>query len=262
MPTGVNVKQNNNIVTRNTEVFDSIGTNKTTPEWVLRMGNQWGEKRKIRLTIENPVTNFWDLGYYVVELDDAIFDAWVAGSSVGNGYTLSGKTFYVYSDSFYLDNIVLNGNQWGWAHFQFRLHDSTTITADRGQQLFSFVQYSSPLDPTEYTTDGGFNFLLNLEKDTAYVPPHVDSLSFSVYPNPINVGNITVGVTTNFSTTEAVLNLYDFWGNPVISEVSLGTINEGYTEKSIDIGKPASGTYSMVITANGINYSQIVIVEM
>lgn len=45
-------------------------------------------------------------------------------------------------------------------------------------------------------------------------------------------------------------------------KVSLGTINEGYTEKSIDIGKPASGTYSMVITANGINYSQIVIVEM
>lgn len=259
VPTGHNVINNNNIVTRNTEVYDSIGTNKTTPEWVLRMGNQWSDERKIRLTIDTPVTNYWDLGYYVLQLAPNLFSAWEAGGSNGDGFTLDGNTFYISNDGFFLDNIVLDPNEWGWAHFQFRLYPETVIDTDRGQQMFSFVQYSSPTTGGDDEADGGFNFLLNLQPDTAY-DPHVDSLDFVIAPNPTSGSTVNVGITTNFTTSSAVLNIYDNWGYAVISPMGLGTLTEGANSRTVNISSLSAGTYTMVITANGVNYSRTFIV--
>ncbi len=259
IPTGVNVKNNNNIVTRNTEVYDSIGTNKTTPEWVLRMGNQWSDERKIKFTIDNPVTNYWDLGYYVLQLDPHIFSAWKDGGSKGEGYTLDGNTFYINEDGFFLDNIVLDPNEWGWAHFQFRLNPETVISTDRGQQMFSFVQYSS-LSGGDDEADGGFNFLLNLQPDTAYIDPHVDSLNFVIAPNPTSGSTVNVGITTNFTTSSAVLYIYDNWGYSMISPMGLGTLTEGANSRTVNISGLSAGTYTMVIVANGVNYSRTFIV--
>jgi hypothetical protein len=261
VPTGHNVINNNNIVTRNTEVYDSIGTNKKTPEWVLRMGNQWSDERKIKLTIDNPVSNFWDLGYYVVQMDSSIHTEWVSGGSQGSGYTLLGNTFYIYGDSFYLDNIVLDSGEWGWVHYQFRLHDTTQMPNDEGNQLFQFVQYSSPIGSTTYEPDGGFNFLLNLEADINYVPPHVDSLDFTISPNPTTQTTIALAITTNFSTSSSVLNIYDNLGTAMISQVSLGALVEGTQGKSVDITGINAGVYSVVITANGINYTESLVIN-
>jgi|GEM_PF-850545 len=162
-PTGVNVKNNNNIVTRNTEVYDSIGTNKKTPVFVLRMGNQWSVSRKVRLSLSNSISNYWDLGYITLQLSPEIFTAWSNAGAVGSGYTLSGDVFIISGDGFYLENIPLPADQWGWAYFQFRMYSGQNITSYRGTQLFNFVQYSSE-DPDNiaYESDGGFNFLLNL----------------------------------------------------------------------------------------------------
>ena len=260
VPTGHNVINNNNIVTRNTEVYDSIGTNKTTPEWVLRIGNQWSDERKIKLTIDNPVTNFWDLGYYVLQLEPHIYSAWEEGGNSGEGYVLDGNTFYIYDDGFFLDNITLAPNIWGWAHFQFRLYPETVMDEDRGQQMFSFVQYSSPSAGGDEEADGGFNFLLNLQPDTAYTEPHIDSLSFVIAPNPTSGSIVNVGITTNFTTSSAVLYIYDNWGYSMISPMGLGTLTEGTNSRTVNISSLSAGTYTMVIAANGVNYSQTFIV--
>lgn len=261
VPTGHNIINNNNIVTRNTEVYDSIGTNKKTPEWVLRMGNQWAGQRKLKLTIDSEVNNFWDLGYYVVHLGTNIHSAWEAGGSSGDGYTLEDNTFYVYDDGFYLEDITLDSGEWGWVHFQFRLYEETEIEEDRGQQMFSFVQYSFDEEASTYNPDGGFNFLLNLQPDTAYTDPHVDSLDFSIVPNPTEYAE-TVGVVIdmNFYTTTAVLNIYDQWGNSVISPMDLGTLGQGQNTRNVYIAELSAGSYSVVITANGQNYSETMIV--
>lgn len=260
IPTGVNVKNNNNIVTHNTAVYDSIGTNKKTPEWVLRMGNQWLDERKIKLTIDNPVTNYWDLGYYVLQLDPHIYSAWEEGGSNGEGFTLDGNTFYIYDDGFFLDNIVLDPNEWGWAHFQFRLYPQTVMDEDRGQQLFRFVQYSAPVSTGVEEADGGFNFLLNLKPDTAYVDPHIDSLNFVIAPNPTSGSTVNVGITTNFTTSSATLYIFDNWGYSMINPMGLGTLTEGANSRTVNISGLSAGTYTMVIVANGVNYSRTFIV--
>ncbi|HYG14627.1 MAG TPA: PKD domain-containing protein [Bacteroidia bacterium] len=258
-PTGDNVINNNNIVTRNTDVYDSIGSNRTTPEYVLTVGNQWEIQRAIKFTIGNSVNNFWDLGYYVLKFDANIHAAWTAGGSNGSGYTLdpADSIFYVYDDGFYLDSILLDSSEWGWVHIQFRLHDEVEITENRGEQLFEFVQYSYDAEASEYTADGGFNFLLNLLPPP---PPHVDSLEFSISPNPTSPGNVTVSMTSNFSSTGVVINVYDGLGNPVISQHSVGTISPGNQSTIVNLSGVASGAYNMVITANGIDYNEIVIV--
>ncbi|KAB2913767.1 MAG: T9SS type A sorting domain-containing protein [Bacteroidetes bacterium] len=257
IPTGENMINNNNIVTRNTEVYDSIGFNKTTPEWILRMGNQWPVQRKIRLTIENPVTNFWDLGYYVVQLDPMLYNAWEEGGSNGEGFNMDGNTFVITDDGFFLDNITLEAGQWGWAHFQFRLHEETVMDEDRGQQMFSFVQHSAPIGYEEYEPDGGFNFLLNLLPEP---PPHIDSLEFTISPNPADVDFITVDMDMNFATSTAVLDILDTWGNPMISTYSLGSLSVGNNNRTIYIGGVSAGTYTVVITANGNTYTEPIII--
>lgn len=108
---------------------------------------------------------------------------------------------------------------------------------------------------------GGFNFLLNLEADVNYVPPHIDSLDFTVSPNPTSQTTLALAITTNFSTATSVLNIYDNLGNAVIPQVSLGALVEGTQGKSIDITGVSSGLYSVVITANGINYSESLVVN-
>lgn len=261
VPTGHNVINNNNIVTRNTEVYDSIGFNKTTPEWVLRMGNQWADQRKIKVVIDNTVSNFWDLGYYVVQLEPHIHTAWEEGGSVGDGFTLVGNTFYIYSDSFYLDNITLDEGVWGWVHFQFRLDSATTIIEDRGSQMFSFVQYSAPIGTEVYEPDGGFNFLLNLYADTSNSESHVDSLDFIIIPNPTEyTETVEIEIDMNFATTTAVLNIYDQWGGTVITEMELGDLNVGENIREVYIAELSAGSYSVVITANGQNYSQTMVI--
>lgn len=160
--TGENVINNNNIVTRNTEVSDSIGWNKKTPVYVLRMGNQFDDPKKIRVALENAISNFWDLGYFNIRMSSNLQNAWLAGGGQGNGYSLNGDVFTVSGDSFELNNIELEGNEWGWYYVQFKLDSLVSINSDRGQQLFRFLQYSSDIDFLDYQVDGGFNFLLNL----------------------------------------------------------------------------------------------------
>lgn len=261
VPTGVNVKNNNNIVTRNTEVFDSIGTNKKTPEWVLRMGNQWSEGRVFKLFLNNNVTNFWDLGYLVIQLDPSLYYAWQEGGALGEGFVADGQALVITDDGFFLDNIELTAGQWGWVHFQFRLYPETVMDTDRGQQLFNFIQSSSLPFENNYEPDGGFNFLLNLKPDSAYVDPHIDSLSFLVVPNPTEMTEtVDVDIDMNFSTSTAVLNIYDTWGNSVIEELELGSLVSGENTRSVYIAELGVGTYSVVITANGHNYTQTMVI--
>src|SRR5690606_9000221 len=160
--TGDNVINNNNIVTRNTEVHDSIAYNKKTPVYVLRMGNQSNDPQKLRVALNNVITNFWTLGYFTIRFDGHIYDAWNAGGKSGANYTLSGDEFKVTKDGFYLDNIVLDGDEWGWMYVQFHLNPGVSITTYQGTQLFRFVQSSCDTSSESYQADGGFNFLLNL----------------------------------------------------------------------------------------------------
>lgn len=243
------------IVTRNTEVFDSIAFNKKSPEYVLRMGNQWTTQRNIRLTLQNAITNFWDLGYYAVQLDPTLQTAWENGGSNGEGFNMDGNTFVITDNEFFLDNITLDAGQWGWVHFEFRLHEETTLDEDRGSQLFRFIQYSSPVSIDDYTPDGGFNFLLNLLPEP---PPHMDSLEFTMSPNPADVDFITVDM--NFATSTAVLDILDTWGNPMISTYSLGSLSVGNNNRTIYIGGVSAGTYTVVITANGNTYTEPIII--
>ncbi len=172
-PTGDNVINNNNIVTRNTEVYDSIGNNKKTPVYVLRMGNQSSNgPQKLRVALDNVISNYWTLGYFTVRFSGNIYDAWNAGGKSGANYTLSGDEFKVTKDDFYLDNIVLDGDEWGWMYVQFHLNPGVSITTYQGTQLFRFVQSSSDTSSESYQADGGFNFLLNL-LPVIYSPPEM-----------------------------------------------------------------------------------------
>jgi len=171
-PTGDNVINNNNIVTRNTEISDSIAFNKKTPVYVLRAGNQSGNPQKMRMELGNVISNFWSLGYFTVRFDGNIYNAWLAGGQSGANYQLSGDEFKITGDGFYLDNIVLDGDEWGWMYVQFHLHPGISITTYQGTQLFSFVQSSCDTTSESYQADGGFNFLLNL-LPVVYTPPEM-----------------------------------------------------------------------------------------
>jgi len=285
--TGRNVINNNNIVTRNTEVQDSIAFNKKTPVYVLRMGNQAGGPKKMRMALDNLIANYWSLGYFTVRFDQHIFDAWTLGGQSGANYILTGDEFKVTSDGFYLDDISLDSNVWGWMYVQFHLYPGINITTNQGSQLFRFIESASETTLESYEVNGGFNFLLNLlpivysppdmivpktkeaqieqapeylswiqeldssekkEVDFTSVNPNVTVTSIKVFPNP------TAGVINfdfNLETERSVeIELYSSLGVKVKS-IQETSYNAGKHMLIIDGSRLAPGPYLAKINVNG-----------
>ena len=89
---------------------------------------------------------------------------------------------------------------------------------------------------------------------------HIDSLDFSVVPNPVSDNIVTASITMNFSTSSGLLYVYDNWGNMVVGPNSLGDLNSGEQTRTVDISELSAGTYTMVIAANSLSVSQVFII--
>ena len=69
---------------------------------------------------------------------------------------------------------------------------------------------------------------------------------------------VNVLIDANFATTGEI-NIYDGLGNPMITPQSV-SINDGTTSETVYVGSISPGFYTMVISANGQNYSEGIII--
>jgi len=251
-----NIYHNNNIVTRNVKLFNINRIQRKSMTWlVVRNPDDQTSCTDIKLPAN---TGFSAVGSVKIHLDEKLLDAWEAGGLSGSGYTMldSGTLQVTPYQTFEMNNICLDINEIAQIGVEFELDSPATFTT-AATYPFTMGQYM----PSTDNIVGAVNFDVTVSLD-GYDSSgdHVDSLEFAISPNPTFPGLVQVSIDCNFSTSGATINVYDGLGNPVITPHYIGTLSSGGQIESVNLNGVSSGAYNMVITANGVNYSGIVIV--
>ncbi|HYG40079.1 MAG TPA: T9SS type A sorting domain-containing protein [Cytophagales bacterium] len=282
-----NVVDNNNIITLNTYVTNNDGTydrvapgtyTGTGPNWQSRMGvlfinNPTSTSRIVNLSfnelqLDSPAApEFNDYGFAVLAFDQDLWDKWDAGGRIGSGISVIEDGLVKVTDptTATLQNITLTAGEMHRLGVMFEYYYDS-IPDSNYTYLYSLGEYDTdPAEhihaPTMFTTTVLENPVLDSigSNDTLY--GHIDSFSYVISPNPVTTGSVNVNVSLNFHTSTAVLNIYNSLGNPMITPYSLGTLTPGNHSFPVNVSSVPSGTYTMVITAKDINYSQVIIIS-
>lgn len=249
-----NIKQNNNIATRNMRVMDSAYGNLNLPgDWILvgRDGNI-NPDGIIRIHPEdNSHLDYWNV---FLELDDAVYEAWDLGGSNGYSFALTEpQTVKALSHEFYLENILFSTDQIGYVRPKF----VATVDPDSLPEekfIFYLTQYSiSQSNPV-----GGFAYVLDNEdgkmtyRSSLYKtsPLSVDTtlknLNFiwSIVPNPAkNTITIQVLGSRKIGYKIAIMNN--------MGQI-VRTLNMDSNREKIDVSNLRSGIYYVRLTTGNI----------
>ena len=252
-----NVYHNNNIVTKNLKVTNLNQIVRTPPPtWVgVRNPDASVTCSDIRLPAN---TGFSSAGDVIIHLDEDLLSSWQSGGLSGSGFTMIDSSILkvIPNQTFVLSNICLTGDQYANIGVQFSL-DSTYSYSSEEKYHFTIGQYA----PQTTNILGAVNFDVNLTMEGQdSTEEHIDSLDFSVVPNPVSDNIVTASITMNFSTSSGLLYVYDNWGNMLIGPNSLGDLNSGEQTRTVDISELSAGTYTMVIAANSLSVSQVFII--
>lgn len=114
LETTINVKNNNNIVTRNTILVDDPLIDAPFPGYIIRYPILVGPcTDSADDAIDIGLQSLANSGYFThanvyVSLDDTLYDAWSAGGSLGDGYLREGEVFRVTDPlDFMIENILM-----------------------------------------------------------------------------------------------------------------------------------------------------------
>lgn len=272
-----NIRNNDNIVTRNTHIENVISTNFATPELPVHSGNTSGTMQTIQLSFDNSSSAFFDYGYITLKLDSLIFLRWVAGGMSGSGFTLLPDSTLQIATRFVpfsIGNIQLGDGEGGINLVQFHFYN---YVARPTFEVYEFTIKQH--DQSTSAMTGGFVYQLNVDpytpdarrgKNDKQEPPqskmsnregtlvveHISkeealnekssiTPSISAYPNPFSN---KVNLTLNLPKAEHVqVEVYSSIGNKVSKSLS-GNYEKGKYTHTFDGSSLAPGVYFFRVT--------------
>lgn len=257
---GENIRNNNNIVTRNTILTNlSPGDHKTMKrQMVIANGNNVARTFNFEFASERSIYrhfagDFSSLGSVTLHLGD-LFDVWVNAGSFGTVASINQTARTVTFDganTLRLDSLPLAANERFNIEVEFTLDSPVVI-----EEISNHVFHARQFDVTApYDVYGAVNFHVNvspadegsLRKTLENAVSH--SESFQISPNPTNgILYISYGGEKE-RTTEIVIT--DITGKKLMTEKANFTTG---SKKEINLSRFASGVYLINITnANRTN---------
>lgn len=198
-----NVRNNNNIVWKNMEVYD---INSGDKHWVF-VRNHLDHAVSMRLNF-GPATditynpNMYEMGSFTVTLDQQLYTAWVNGGSVGNNITdIGNNTLQITGADAYIANMSLAAGETRDVGVTF------TDNPDIPDHDFA-VDMTQSVDDNA-TLDGGERFLMTYSsvtgqgKQSALKNIAPDEISIKTYPNPFS-NTLTAAIDVTESQTVQV----------------------------------------------------------
>lgn len=266
-PIGPNVKNNNNIVTRNTKLVNLPGSySKKIPIGGTVLAHNYldvSTRFNIRLTALTPQsTQFGNIGSTVVTLSDAMWEAWVRGGSRAEGMSLVDPRtheFSVYNfDNAVLNNIEMQPDEYMNIGVGFILNTPIN-TKEEHQFVISQELVEASDDGAQYGSDCIYVVIISDEEaematanrqamndNVQRMAPTANSVALTVKPNPTEDRAL---VQFNMPQNGAVsITLTNASGRIVKSFGQKIPCVKGQNQLPIDVSGIDSGTYLVTIT--------------
>lgn len=155
--TADNVRNNNNIVLRNTKVINTNGV--FGKKSVRLMARNFDGTAPIKLILrQNHICPFMTFGEISLTMNDALWRAWVEGGYLGNGLLVTGSNEVKVTDinAFELNNIHLPSDSIGFVDVVFELDTPLIFNLNCSYYMAQFTG-------TTIGNDGVFTIFLNVE---------------------------------------------------------------------------------------------------
>lgn len=266
-PIGPNVKNNNNIVTRNTKLVNLPGSySKKIPIGGTVLAHNYldvSTRFNIRLTALTPQsTQFGNIGSTVVTLSDAMWEAWVRGGSRAEGMSLVDPRtheFSVYNfDNAVLNNIEMQPDEYMNIGVGFVLNRPISTREEYQFTISQELMDASP-DAPPYGSDCIYVVVISDEEaematanrqagndNVQRMAPTANSVALTVKPNPTEGKAV---VQFNMPQNGAVsMTLTNASGRIVKSFGQKIPCVKGQNQLPIDVSGIDSGTYLVTIT--------------
>ncbi len=266
-PIGPNVKNNNNIVTRNTKLVNLPGSySKKIPIGGTVLAHNYldvSTRFNIRLTALTPQsTQFGNIGSTVVTLSDAMWEAWVRGGGRAEGMSLVDPRtheFSVYNfDNAVLNNIEMRPDEYMNIGVGFILN-RPIITREEYQFTISQELMDASPDATPYGSDCIYVVVIS-DEEAEMATANRQATNDNVQRMAVTVNSVALTVKPNPTEGRALVQ-FNMPQNGVVSMTltnASGRIVKGFGQKipcvkgqnqlPIDVSGIDSGTYLVTIT--------------
>ena len=244
-----NVKNNNNIVTRNTWVVDVDKENTPRKSPFTRFGNYLPTNEVVDFGFDikdSTVREEYEVKLY---FDDDIWNAWTFSGSDGTGFqTIPGQNAVtVTSDIVRMNGFELDGFEMGFIQVEFDPIDTNNLT--EGEFNIVLAQYRlDSLNP-----EGGVILTLNVDTSSQTAPPPPPFMEeesnleedkplveWSTQPNPAETG---VEVIFNLKTRRFIeIEVYDALGRKLTSK-ERSRYRKGTNKVAFDVHDWPTGVY-------------------
>lgn len=275
----VNVRNNNNIATRNFVTHNLSSTNNPTTRVVVIVGNTSGSSSgfDIEMITDNQISphmsghlaSYMEATLYLGDL----YDIWVDGGRAGNptSYDDDDNTVtWDLEEPLRLNDLTLAPDDKYWVEVEFTLKSGTSIPYEINGQAIHFRQlYQETVDidmgdgtSTQVEKDvvfGNVTHSINIEQLSSGAKPartNIEELEFNsvfeIYPNPVQ--NILSIVLYAKDITAQKVTIVDVSGKLIFDDVDASFKNGKY---NINTCKLISGVYFVTIsTNNGETYTK------
>ncbi len=235
-----NVKNNNNIVWKNTSVVDILPNNPSPIGGTIAVGNPFTQQKAFTLELVKDANEQGKAVYEEAEvaltMDDILYNAWVEGGEQGQRFIATKvlQKKIVTGDTTRLENIVLDSGETGTLYVSFNF--LTKELTDKQNFTYHVIQR----DALTNEIIGGETYLINKQVENTFTADAGNDKTIDK--------NETVTITAQQINQDAVYNWYDPDGNLI------------YTGTDLTVSPDVTNTYKLEIisTIDGFkDYDQV-----
>ncbi len=273
-PFSNNIKNNNNIVTRNTTVVRMGRYEGFYDFFSVYAGNNTKTDIPFNLHFGEITTNgspFENIGLVKVKLDELLWSKWIAGGASGNGiqiYNTEKRELLINPTSAQLNNITLKAGEYRALSFSFGLKADNTNISD---YQFTFSQRLSSNPDSEYGSVCNFLVALNGAEESGV--PLCDEGKDCTTSAPANSFKGDLTLSPNPSTENTALNfelinensitvaVADMYGKIVKTLANNQYYKAGMHSIRFSTSELQTGVYVVAVSANNEKRSIQLIVK-
>ncbi len=235
-----NVKNNNNIVWKNTSVVDILPNNPSPIGGTIAVGNPFTQQKAFTLELVKDANEqgkaVFEEAEVALTMDDILYNAWVEGGEQGQRFIATKvlQKKIVTGDTTRLENIVLDSGETGTLYVSFNF--LTKELTDKQNFTYHVIQR----DALTNEIIGGETYLINKQVENTFTADAGNDKTIDK--------NETVTITAQQINQDAVYNWYDPDGNLI------------YTGTDLTVSPDVTNTYKLEIisTIDGFkDYDQV-----
>ncbi len=285
--TTINVKNNDNIVTKNVTLFNRNSNDFTIPvryHFPVVIGRQYDMVSDLKLVLDTVgPTSFFDYGNITIVLDDSLYIAWVNGGEQGSGFSADGNRLRITDiENFSIANIIApNSNDMQAIvelelfnlpylasipfNFRFTQYSGSNTLPDGGVYLEGAIPPYVPSTENKHRAPNndliGQSESYSFKLDSVIFVSESNELeapNFYAYPIPFSE---RVTVSFNLEKNQDIsLKLFDSKGSGVY-EIETREYQSGKHNLVLNLGFLAPGSYTCRIISEGNAYSLNLIIS-